>query len=88
MNMMPFFTGKVAHSPRTEYGYFVNQFEAIREGEWKLRKVNGDTELFNMQHDPDELYNEAKDHPDLIKQLQEKMDSLAKDIGVKAPGEK
>lgn len=86
LNMMPFFTGNMAHSPRKEYGYIVNQFEGIREGEWKLRVVKGDTELFNMQYNPDERYNQAKDNPEVVKQLQAKMDELAKDIGVKVPG--
>ena len=81
MNMEPFLTGKEKHSPRKEFGYFKNEMEAIRVGEWKLRIGDGKMELFNLQYDPTELYNQAGDHPEIVEQLKKKMEKLAKDVG-------
>lgn len=83
LDMMPFFTGKNNHSPRNEYGYFINECQGIRIGEWKLREVDGETELFNMQYDPGELYNQAKDNPEIVKRLRIRMEQLAQYAGTK-----
>lgn len=81
LDLMPFFLGKTKHSPRNEYGYFINKIQGIRIGEWKLREVAGVTELFNMNYDPDELYNQAEDNPEIVNRLHVKMTELAKDVG-------
>jgi arylsulfatase A-like enzyme len=81
LNMIPFFTGAISRSPRKEYGYFIDQCQGIRIGEWKLREVNGETELFNMQYDPDERYNQAKDNPEIVRRLRVRMNQLAKYAG-------
>jgi arylsulfatase len=86
LNMLSFFTGKAKRSPRNEYGYFINKCEGIRVGEWKLREAGDETELFNMQYDPDELYNQAKDNPDVVKRLRERMNELAKYAGTTVAG--
>lgn len=86
LNMIPFFTGKTVHSPRKEYGYFINKCQGIRVGQWKLREVDGKTELFNMQYDPDELYNQAENNPEIVKRLRAKMVQLAKYAGAKVAG--
>ncbi|RNI33596.1 arylsulfatase [Hanamia caeni] len=88
MDMLPFFTGAQQHSSRNEFGYFINSCQGIRLGEWKLRittGVGGDIELFNMQYDPQELYNQAKDHPEIVKRLEKEMKRLAKDVGTDLP---
>lgn len=81
IDIMDFLVGNVAHSPRKEYGYFKNKIEGIRIGDWKLREVNDKTQLFNMQYDPTELYNQAKDKPAIVERLRKKMKKLAKDVG-------
>lgn len=86
LNMLSFFTGKAQGSPRNEYGYFINKCEGIRVGEWKLREAGDETELFNMQYDPDELYNQAKDNPDVVKRLRERMIELAQYAGTTVAG--
>lgn len=86
MNMIPFFTGKAKHSSRNEYGYFINECQGIRVGEWKLREVGGETELFNMQYDPDELYNQAAENPKIVERLRARMYELAKYAGTKVSG--
>lgn len=81
-DMMPFFTGDTLHSPRMQYGYFISQSEGIRVNNWKLREVNEKTQLFNLQVDPNEKYNQAKKHPEIVNRLRKKMKALAKDVGV------
>lgn len=76
-----FLTGLEKQSPRKEFGYFKDELEAIRVGEWKLRVGNGTTQLFNMQYDPTELYNQAEDKPEIVERLKKKMEELAKDVG-------
>lgn len=86
LDMAPFFTGKTRHSSRNEYGYFINECQGIRVGEWKLREVGGETELFNMQYDPGELYNQATENPEIVKRLRTRMYELAKYAGTKVAG--
>lgn len=81
LDMLPFLTGRVKASPRTEYGYFINSLQGIRVGEWKLRDVGGHAELFNMRYDPEEKYNQADAHPEIVQDLKTKMMHLAKDVG-------
>ncbi len=81
MNMLPFLTGKAPTSPRKEYGYFINSLQGIRVGEWKLRDVGGYAQLFNMKYDPEEKYNQAKNHPEIVQELKSKMVELAQDVG-------
>lgn len=48
---------------------------AMREGHWKLL-MNPDrsrVELFDIPHDPTELLNVAKDHPDVVQRMSEKL---------------
>ena len=82
MDVMPFLTAEAEHSPRKEFGYFINKCQGIRVGEWKLRELGGETELFNLQYDPGERYNQADRHPEIVKRLRERMHALAADVGV------
>ncbi|HRP33210.1 MAG TPA: sulfatase [Agriterribacter sp.] len=84
LDMMPFFTGKEKHSPRNEFAYFLwGKLEAMRLGDWKLRTVNGIEELFNLQTDPGEKYNRAEEHPEIVKEIKLKMQTLANETHAK-----
>lgn len=41
-----------------------NELQAMRKGEWKLREVDGKTQLFNLQEDPGERFNRASEKPE------------------------
>ncbi len=88
LDMMPFFTGAESHSPRKVYGYFIGRCEGIRVGQWKLREVGGKTQLFNMQYDPGELYNQAKEQPEIVNRLRKAMVKLAEYVGTDLAGNK
>jgi arylsulfatase A-like enzyme len=82
-DMMPFFTGKVDHSPRKAYAYLLGGLQALRVGKWKL-KVNEDyPELFNLAVDPSEQFNRAGAKPKIVKRIRQRMDKLANRLGVK-----
>ncbi len=88
MDVMPFLLGEENSSPRNEFGYFINDLQAIRVGQWKFREVNGNPELYNMQYDASELYNQAAEYPEIVGELRSKMIKLAKDVGVETTAKK
>lgn len=85
-NLLPFLTGKTSESPRQEYAYFLHgTLEAMRDGDWKLRLAGKEPQLFNLQIDPAERYNRAKEKPDIVGRIWEKMTELAEEVGTKMP---
>ena len=85
-DLMPFLTGETDTSPRNEYAYFwFGGLEAMRVGEWKLRLMEAEPELFNMQDDPGERFNRATHHPEIVMEIRKRMEELAKEVGSKLP---
>ena len=59
-----------AESPHNYFFYYIaNELQAVRSGQWKLRRAKGNTELFNLDHDISETNNLAKHHPDIAGKL-------------------
>ena len=85
-DVMPFLTGQTGQSPRQEFGYFINELQGLRMGPWKLRVVNGETELFELQTDPGEQYNRAETEPEVVKRMRAEMRQLAEEVGAKVSG--
>jgi hypothetical protein len=82
-DMMPFFTGKASRSPRKMYPYLLGGLQAMRVGEWKLKVNEEYPELFNLAVDPSEQFNRAGAKPKMVKRIRQRMDKLAKRLGVK-----
>ncbi len=87
-NVMPLFTGQTRQSPRKAYGYFINELEGLRIGRWKLREVDGETQLFDLQTDSGEKYNRAETEPEVVRQLRAEMRQLAREVGAKVSAAK
>lgn len=85
-DLVPFLTGDADHSPREEYFYFRGNLQAIRVGDWKLRTMEEAPELFNLRLDPSERFNRANEKPELVKQLRERMEEMAEEVGVRVAG--
>jgi arylsulfatase A len=85
-DLVPFLTGATSEAPRKEYFYFRGQLQAVRIGDWKLRTVDEEFELFHMQTDPFERYNRATDKPEIVERLHNRMKEMANEVGVKTRG--
>ncbi|MBS3770991.1 MAG: sulfatase [Bacteroidales bacterium] len=80
-NLLPFLEGETNGSPRNEYYYFRgNELQAMRKGEWKLREVNGKTQLFNLQEDPGERFNRAPEKPEIVEEIRKEMKEFAEEV--------
>lgn len=78
-SLLPAF--KTGKGSEHEYMYWEHSgYSAIRKGDWKAFKKVDDTnwELYNLRTDRDEQINVAKDHPDLITELNDKWYTWAK----------
>ena len=80
-DVMPFLIGQTEQSPRRAFGYFNGDLQGLRVGPWKLREVEGQTELFNVQTDPGERYNRAEEEPEVVERIRNEMKQLAKEVG-------
>ncbi|WP_166825911.1 sulfatase family protein [Thalassoroseus pseudoceratinae] len=80
-DLTAFLQGDVASSPRKDYFYFRSGLEAVRVGDWKLRTKTGTAELFHMRTDPYERVNRAADKPEIVKDLYQRMQVMAKEVG-------
>ena len=82
-DLSDFLTGKSETAPREDYFYFRKGLEAVRVGNWKLRTVSGEAELFDMVTDPFERINRAESKPEKVAELQQRMEKMAKEVGAK-----
>lgn len=73
-----------APSPRKEIVYNVEMFRgAVRQGDWKLvwrTTLPARTELFNIANDPGEAKDLAAENPQIVAELQKRIDGLARDM--------
>lgn len=77
-NIWPLMSGKKGvKSPHSEYYYYSgNTLQAVRSGEWKLRRVKGNVELFNLKNDVSESRNVASVNPGIVKRLTQAMEKF------------
>ncbi len=84
-NILQFLKGEESSSPTNNFFYLSRKtVEAYRQEEWKLRvtKSNG-IELFNLNTDPGEKYNQANDYPELVKELYGEMEIFSQKTNAK-----
>lgn len=79
-----------ARSPHDAFFYYlVDQLQAVRVGDWKLRyaiedRRNADRsspELYNLAEDVSEQNNVASQHPKIVKDLIQRMETMGDRIG-------
>ncbi|MFH5884606.1 sulfatase [Halalkalibaculum sp. DA3122] len=86
-NIMPFLRGEEDRSPRDEYLYILrDRLEAMRKGKWKLRLVEDDPQLFDLQNDPGERFNRAEDFPQIVEEIGSEMRQRANELEIEIPG--
>jgi len=73
-----------------EYFFFYNrnELQAVRAGQWKLRRVKDKVELYNLEADISEKNNAAADHPDRVERLTKVMHDFDQDLraNIRPPG--
>jgi len=84
------FENSGGEAPRdTFYYYYKDQLEAVRSGEWKLfvrRKDEEARELYNLRADVGEQHNHFAEHPEIVKNLESKLQVCRDDLGDSATG--
>jgi len=73
------------------YFYSGEELQAMRLGNWKLKRPFGDKVygkliehpvlLFDLEKDPGETTNLAEQHPDIVERLEQRMAAFAKNLG-------
>ena len=78
-DIWPLLTREVEDAPpRTLYWKFVRGQRALLHGNWKLIDHGGDRiELFDLANDPHEQQDLTDEQPQIVQQLQQKMERLA-----------
>jgi arylsulfatase A-like enzyme len=63
------------------YYYKQNELMAIRSGQWKLHKLEGDSlELYDLTHDVSEKRNVKMDHPEIVQKLLKYLNDFDKEL--------
>jgi arylsulfatase A-like enzyme len=91
VDLSPLLTGETP-SPREEFLYYAmsGRLDGIRQGDWKLLALppkgggKADTMLFNLAEDVGEKNNLAKEKPELVNRLRQRMTELDAAIGAGA----
>jgi len=69
--------------------YFKNNIDAIRSGKWKLHVRKGDQEvdeLYDLEADIGETINLYDQHPEVVRELEAKIQAFREDVGDAAAG--
>jgi len=81
---------KDAESPHESFFYYKrNSIEAVRSGQWKLHIRKDDEEmqqLYNLESDIGETENLYEKHPEIVADLQTKIDACRRELGDDATG--
>jgi len=81
---------KDAESPHESFFYYKrNSIEAVRSGQWKLHIRKDDEEiqqLYNLESDIGETENLYEQHPEIVSDLQTKIDACRRELGDDATG--
>ena len=90
-DIFPLLTGS-GPSPTREIFYFAGrELQAVREGRWKLRSAREGsftrTELFDMELDPSERHDVAKEQADVVTRLRQRLRAFAREVGTELAAE-
>jgi arylsulfatase A len=90
-DLMPMLGGG-STSPRQEFFYFrARVLEGVRQGPWKYRVARGEgiegespgeapPELYHLERDMAERYNQAANEPDIVRRMEARMREFAKEL--------
>jgi arylsulfatase len=88
-SVLDLFEGKAAapYAQASQVGYELFGMKAFFDGSWKILWLpkpfgTGEWELFNLEHDPAELDDLSKQHPDKLTEMVTRWEQYKKDNGV------
>jgi arylsulfatase A len=67
-------------STRNEFLYYTREVQAIRQGNYKLRKTGNSINLYDLSKDIGETQNLAPKKPELTKKLLARMNQLDQEV--------
>ena len=67
-------------SARNEFLYYTREVQAIRQGNYKLRKTGNSLQLYDLSKDIGEKQNLASQKPELAQKLLARMNQLNKEV--------
>ena len=80
--LAPIFAGRQREPHDALLFTFYGSHNAVRAGQWKLvNKDSGKWELYNLEQDRTELHDLSKSEPAKLRELQQRWDELAKEVG-------
>jgi arylsulfatase A-like enzyme len=75
-NLLPVLLGEEKPAPRTLFWrYKINSQRAVRSGDWKYLKLNGNEFLFDVQADQRERANLARKYPQVLADLKQQWET-------------
>lgn len=85
-DILPLMEGRPdAASPHEAYFYYQgNNLEAVRSGRWKLRRVENNTELYDLEADIGEKINLADNQPEIVKRFTALMEEFDRELKANA----
>lgn len=83
VNLLPYLQGEKNDAPHTSLYWRFGEQIALRQGDWKLLKVRGDTQprLYNLKDDIGEKTDLAAAKPELVQKLQQDWDTWNATLG-------
>lgn len=75
------------HYPHYWNGTAVTPYSSVRQGEWKLIRCyeSNRQELYNLKNDPGERQDLAKENPEQVKKLSDRLDAWLKETKAQLP---
>jgi len=82
LDIWPLLAGeKGAKTPHESFFYYYkDELQAVRSGDWKLRVVDGQEELYNLKEEVSESTNKAGENPEIVQRLKQKMTRFDKQL--------
>jgi arylsulfatase A-like enzyme len=70
VNLLPYLTGENTAAPHEVLFWHIDNYRAVRKGDWKLTDNGGDVHLYNLAKDIGEKHDLKKQEPAKLKELE------------------
>jgi len=82
-SLIPILKGEKREEPEFFISGFLDRFRMYRNGKWKIVRANAESwELYDMENDPSETSNLAKEYPEILNETLKKYETHKKEVGL------